>query len=82
MSLYKIVMIIGVIAVAGGWIAYAIWDYKMRQEEKKQPPKRSERLEKTHSELSDWAKKMAEFKSPVPPKKFPKEDATHDKGES
>jgi len=69
MSLYKIIMIVGVIAVAGGWIAYAIWDYKMRQEEKKQPPKRSERLEKTQSEISDWAKKMAQFKSPAPPKK-------------
>ena len=65
MSLYKIIMIVAVIAVAGGWIAYAIWDYKMRQEEKKQPPKRSERLEKTHGELSDWAKKMAQFKKPV-----------------
>ncbi len=82
MSLYKIVMIVGVIAVAVGWIAYAIWDYKMRQEEKKQPPKRSERLEKTHGELSDWAKKMAEFKSPVPPKKFPKDSSTEDKGKS
>jgi hypothetical protein len=73
---YKIFMIVGVIVVAAGWIAYAIWDYRMRQEEKKQPPKRSERLEKTHGELSDWAKKMAEFKSPVPPKKFPQRDKT------
>jgi hypothetical protein len=74
MSLYWIIMIVGVIVVGGGWIAYAIWDYKMRQEEKKQPPARSERLEKTHSELSDWAKKMAEFKSPAPPKKSPKDN--------
>lgn len=65
MSGYKIFMIVGVIVVAVGWIAYAIWDYKMRQEEKKQPPKRSERLQKTQSEIADWAKKMAEFKKPV-----------------
>jgi len=65
MSLYKILMIVGVIVVAGGWIAYAIWDYRLRQEEKKQPKKRSVRLRKTQSEVSDWAKKMAEFKKPV-----------------
>jgi predicted negative regulator of RcsB-dependent stress response len=73
MSTYAIFMIVGGILVAGGWIAYAIWDYKQRQEEKKRPPVRSERLEKTHTELSDWAKKMVEFKSPAPPKKFPKD---------
>jgi heme/copper-type cytochrome/quinol oxidase subunit 2 len=65
MSLYKIFMIVGLIAVAAGWIAYAIWDYKMRQEEKKQVPKRSERLEKTQGEIADWAKKMAQFQKPV-----------------
>ena len=63
--MYKIFMIIGLIVVAGGWVAYAIWDYKMRQEEKKHPPKRSERLQKTQGEIADWAKKMAEFKKPV-----------------
>jgi hypothetical protein len=73
---YKVFMIVGVIVVAAGWIAYAIWDYRMRQEEKKQPPPKSERLQKTHSELSDWAKKMAEFKSPAPPKKDPRNDKT------
>ncbi|MBN1508247.1 MAG: hypothetical protein JW955_15475 [Sedimentisphaerales bacterium] len=71
--MYKIFMIVGVTVVALGWIAYAIWDYKMRQEEKKNPPKRSERLEKTQSEISDWAKKMATFKSPAPPKKSPRD---------
>lgn len=65
MSTYKIFMIVGVVVVAGGWIAYAIWDYKLRQEEKKQPKKRSARLNKTQGEISDWAKQMAEFKKPV-----------------
>ena len=63
--MYKIFKIIGLIVVAGGWVAYAIWDYKMRQEEKKQPPKKSERLQKTQGEIADWAKQMAQFKKPV-----------------
>ena len=64
MSMYKVFMIIGVVVVAGGWIAYAIWDYRLRQEEKKQPKKRSARFRKTQGEMSDWAKKMAEFQKP------------------
>ena len=59
------VMIVATVLVAGGWIAYAIHEHKLNQEEKKRPKVRSERLQKTHSELSDWAKKMAEFKKPV-----------------
>ncbi len=66
MSTYAIIMIVGVILVGGGWIAYFIWDYKQRQEEAKQPKPQSEKLQKTRSEVSDWAKKMAEFKSPAP----------------
>ena len=66
MSTYAIIMIVGVIVVGGGWLAYFIWDYKQRQEEAQQPKVRSDKLEKSKSELSDWAKKMAEFKSPVP----------------
>lgn len=62
---YKIFMIIGVIVVGGGWIAYGIYEYKMRQEEKKQPRQRSARLRKSQGEVSDWAKQMAEFKKPV-----------------
>jgi len=59
-------MIIGVIVVVGGWLAYFIWDYKQRQEEAKQPKPQSAKLQKTRSEVSDWAKKIAEFKSPAP----------------
>jgi len=63
---YMIFMIVGIIAVGGGWIAYLIWDYKQRKEEASQPKQPTERLQKTRNEVSDWAKKMAEFKSPVP----------------
>jgi len=64
MSTYVIFMIVGVIIVVGGWTAYFLWDYKMRKEEEKQPKPQSQRVQKTKSELSDWAKKMAEFKGP------------------
>jgi chromatin segregation and condensation protein Rec8/ScpA/Scc1 (kleisin family) len=40
----------------------------MRQEEKKQPKQVSERLQKTRSEVADYAKKLAEYK---PPKRKP-----------
>lgn len=58
------IMIIATILVAAGWIAYAIHEHKLNLEEKKKPKVRSERLQKTQGELSDWAKKMAEFKKP------------------
>jgi heme/copper-type cytochrome/quinol oxidase subunit 2 len=66
MGAYAIFMIVGLIVVAGGWIAYFVWDYKQRKEEALQPKPQSARLQKTKSEVSDWAKKMAEFKSPAP----------------
>ena len=67
--MYKIFMIVGLIVVGVGWAAYFLWDYKMRKEEAKQPKKRSERLQKTHGEVVDWAKKMAEFQSPASKKR-------------
>jgi predicted negative regulator of RcsB-dependent stress response len=66
MSTYAIFMIVGVILVGGGWIAYFVWDYKQRKEEAQQPKPRAEKLQKTKSEVSEWARKMAEFKSPAP----------------
>ena len=62
---YKIFMLIALPAIAIGWIAYAIWIKKVVEEEKKQPKQQSERLKKTKSEISDWARQMAEFKKPV-----------------
>jgi len=70
--MFKIVMIIAVVVLAIAWAIYGIYDYKLRQEEKKQPKQSSERLKKTRSEVVDWAKKMAEFQ---PPKRKP---PTHD----
>lgn len=56
-------MIIAVSVLIIGWVAYGIWIRKVTEEEKKQP-KESQRLTKTKSEVSDWAKKMANFKKP------------------
>jgi heme/copper-type cytochrome/quinol oxidase subunit 2 len=66
MSTYAILMAIGIPLVVGGWIAYFLWDYKQRKEEEQRPKPQSAHLQKTKSEMADWAKKMAEFKSPAP----------------
>jgi len=71
--MYKIFMLIAIPILAIGWIAYAIWIRKVREEEKKQPRKESQRLTKTKSEVSDWAKKMAEYKPPK--RKFDDEES-------
>ena len=76
MSWYAIFMIIGVILVGGGWFAYWLHERKLDKEEASRPKVRSERLQKTQSELSDWAKKMAEYKGP--PSRV-KKDAENDK---
>jgi len=62
--MYKIFMLITIPVLAIGWIAYAIWIRKVREEEKKMPKPESQRLTKTKSEISDWAKKMAEYQPP------------------
>ena len=71
--MYKIFMLIALPVVAIGWIAYVMWERKMREEEKKQPKKESQRLTKTKSEISDWAQQMAAYKPP-PRKKYSDEE--------
>jgi len=68
-TMYKVFMIVGVVVVAVGWAAYFYYDYRLRKEEEKQPKQRSSRLQKTQTEVSDWAKKMAAFKSPAEQRK-------------
>lgn len=62
--MYKIFMLTAIPILAIAWIAYALWMRKVHQEEKKQPKQVSERLQKTRSEVTDWAEKMAKFKPP------------------
>jgi hypothetical protein len=59
---YKI-LIAGVIIVIVGWIAYGIWWYKkVYLEEKKEPGKKTEHLEKVKKSFEEYTKKMAEYK--------------------
>ena len=56
-------MLIAIPGLLIGWVAYWLWNRKLLEEEKKQPQKKeSQRLTKTKSEISDWAKQMANFK--------------------
>ncbi|MHC4728189.1 MAG: hypothetical protein ACYS17_13285 [Planctomycetota bacterium] len=61
--MYKIFMLIAIPILLIGWVAYWLWTRKLDEEEKRQP-KESQRLTKTKGEISDWAKKMADFKKP------------------
>ena len=72
--MYKIFMLIALPALVIGWIAYVMWDRKMREEEKKQPKPESQRLTKTKSEISDWAQKMAAYQPPKIKKKYSGEE--------
>ena len=72
--MYKIFMLISLSALAIGWIAYALWERKMREEEKKQPKQESQRLTKTKSEISDWAQKMAAYQPPKIKRKYEDEE--------
>ena len=63
--MYKIFMLIAIPALIIGWIAYWLWQRKIEEEEKNKPKQVSQRLTKTRSEVTDWAKKMSEFESPA-----------------
>jgi hypothetical protein len=63
--LYKIFMLIAIPALVIGWIVYWLWTRKIAEEEKNRPKPESKRLRQTKSEVSDWAKKMAQFESPA-----------------
>ena len=76
--MYKIFMLIAIPALAIGWIAYAIWIRKVREEEKQQPRQESQRLQKTKSEVADWAQRMAKFQPPK--RKFPSTDKESEHG--
>jgi len=64
MGMYEIFMWIALPVLGIGWIGYAIWIHKIREEEKKRPRKVSGRLTTTRSEVADWAKMMKDAESP------------------
>ncbi len=70
--MYKIFMLIAVPALIIGWVAYALWERKMRAEEEKQPKQISQRLKQTKNEVADYAQKLKDFKKPT--RKQPDQD--------
>jgi len=63
--MFKIIMIVAVAILAIGWIAYAIYEMKMRREEKSKPREASKHLQQTRNDVADYAKKLANFKKPT-----------------
>ena len=77
--MYVIFMLVMVPILAGGWLAYWLYMRKVEKEEKSKPKQVSKRLTKTRTELSDWAKKMAEYQPPKIEKKYGQNDP-HQRG--
>jgi len=65
MTLFWKLMMAAVVLVALGWIAYGIYEYRERKLEKERPKERSERYKQATSSMTDYAKKLAEFKKPA-----------------
>lgn len=76
--MYTIFMLIAVPILAIAWIAYALWERKLREEERSRPKPQSQRLVQTKTEVADWAKKMAEFQAPKPKKTWSDEGTSQD----
>jgi len=72
-------MLIALPLLAIGWIAYAMWMRKVREEEKKAGKPTSQRLKKTKSEVVDWAEKMAKFEPPTRKKTEDRKQKTDDR---
>ena len=64
MDIYKLFMLITVPVLAVAWLGYWLWNRRLTKLEKSQPRQKSERLQKTNSELDDWAQKIKESESP------------------
>jgi hypothetical protein len=72
--MYKVFMIIMVPAIVIGWVVYWLRERKLDAEEEQNPKKNvSVKLEKTRSEVSDWAQQMADFKKPTGPGQKPEQ---------
>ena len=70
--MYKIFMLIAVPALIIAWVAYALWERKMRAEEAERPKQISQRLKQSKNEVADYAQKLKDFKKP--PRKQPDQD--------
>jgi flagellar basal body-associated protein FliL len=72
MTLFWTLLIVGSVIVALGWIAYGIYEYRERKLEKQRPKERSERYRQTTDSMTEYAKKLAEFKKPT----YKRDDST------
>lgn len=61
---WKIIIGAGVLLVVC-WIAYGIWEYRERKLEKQRPKVRSQQYQQAKNSMADYARKLAEFKSPA-----------------
>ena len=77
--MYKIFMLIALSLLAAAWIAYALWMRKVREEEEKTGRPVSQHLQKTRSEVVDWAQKMAKFEPPTRKKTEDRKQNTEDR---
>ncbi len=57
-------MLIALPVLGVAWLAYWLWNRKVLKEEESQPRQKSERLQKTNSEIAEWAQKIKESESP------------------
>lgn len=75
--MYKTFMLIMLPLLGIAWLVYYLWQRHQDQLEKSQPKQSSQHLEKTRTEVSDWAKKMAAYKPPKRPSdSTPDQDGT------
>jgi len=65
--LYKVFLVVALPVLAIAWIAYFLWQRRLDELEKNQPKRASQHLQKSRSEVSDWAQKMAAYKPPKRP---------------
>ena len=77
--MYTVFMLIAIPALAIAWTAYALWQRKIREEEKNRPKPQSQRLVKTKTEVADWAQKMAQYKPPKIKRTYDDEGSEQDK---
>ena len=63
--MFKILMIIAVVVLALGWIAYGIWSYRERIKEKNEPEATTEHLEKVKDSFAEYTEKMKHYKKPT-----------------
>lgn len=66
-KMFKVVMIILVVIVGMGWIAYGIWRCIETRRERSRPEKKSPKLDSVRKSYDDYIEKLEKFKKPEKP---------------